>query len=102
MAKTEINLNEIITEMSVDIKYIKDNISEIKEDNQKLQSEIIRLGNKVAIVEERQTNIKANLCEITERNNWFIGLVGSLLIITLGMQIKRSSSYRKNNGKENH
>lgn len=92
----------ILTEMSVDIKYIKKNISDIKEDNRELKEDTVILGSRVTRVEERQINIKENIFQIAERNNWITGFIGSVLIIMLGLQLKRSYSHRKNNGKTAH
>lgn len=101
-AETEQNISQLLTEMSVDIRYIKNSISEIKEDNQDMRKREVTLGSRVTRVEERQITIKASLCDVTERNNWFMGLIGTLMILTLGMQIKRSSSHRKNSGNNNN
>lgn len=93
---------KILTEISVDIKYIKKNISDIKEDNRELKEDTIVLGSRVTRVEERQINIKENIYGITERSNWVTGIIGSILVIMLGLQLKRSYSHRKNNGKTAH
>lgn len=93
---------KLLTEISVDIKYIKKNISEIREDNQGLKEDTIILGSRVTRVEERQINIKENIFQVTERNNWITGIIGSVLIIMLGLQLKRSYSHRKENGKTAH
>lgn len=94
---------KLLTEMSVDIKYIKNSISEIKEDNQIIKSDAIGLGSRVTRVEERQITIKENIYDISERNNWITGIIGSIMILMLGLQLKRSYSHRKNDhGKEAH
>ena len=93
---------KILTEISVDIKYIKKNISDIKEDNRELKENAVILGSRVTRVEERQINIKENIYGITERSNWVTGIIGSILVIMLGLQLKRSYSHRKENGKTAH
>ena len=93
---------KILTEISVDIKYIKKNISEIRENNRELKEDTVVLGSRVTRVEERQINIKENIYTVTERNNWITGIIGSVLILMLGLQLKRSFSHRKNNGKTAH
>lgn len=93
---------KILTEISVDIKYIKKNISDIKEDNRELKEDAVVLGSRVTRVEERQINIKENIYGITERSNWVTGIIGSILVIMLGLQLKRSYSHRKDNGKTAH
>ena len=108
MASGEANAQEdteqfkILTEISVDIKYIKKNISEIRENNRELKEDTVVLGSRVTRVEERQINIKENIYTVTERNNWITGIIGSVLILMLGLQLKRSFSHRKNNGKTAH
>lgn len=108
MASGEANTQEdteqfkILTEISVDIKYIKKNISEIRENNRELKEDTVILGSRVTRVEERQINIKENIYTVTERNNWITGIIGSVLILMLGLQLKRSFSHRKNNGKTAH
>lgn len=101
-AETNPEQFKILTEMSVDIKYIKKNISEIREDNRGLKEDTVILGSRVTRVEERQINIKENIFQVTERNNWITGIIGSVLIIMLGLQLKRSYSHRKENGKTAH
>lgn len=96
------DLGKILTEISVDIKYIKSDINEIKQDNRGLKSDAIKLGSRVTRVEERQVTIKENIYSVTERNNWITGIIGSVLILMLGLQLKRSYSHRKNNGKESN
>lgn len=94
---------KILTEMRVDIKYIKSNINEIKNDNKTAGEQVNTLKNRVTKVEERQTNIKNDLYEIAGRNNWVTGFIGSILLLMLGLQLKRSYSHRKNNdGKTTH
>ena len=94
---------KLLTEMSMDIKYIKNNIAEIKKDNQIIKSDAIGLGSRVTRVEERQITIKENIYDISERNNWITGIIGSIMILMLGLQLKRSYAHRKNDhGKEAH
>ena len=94
---------KILTEMRVDIKYIKSNINEIKNNNKIAGEQVNTLKNRVTKVEERQTNIKSDLYEIAGRNNWVTGFIGSILLLMLGLQLKRSYSHRKNNnGKTAH
>lgn len=94
---------KLLTEISMDIKYIKNNIAEIKEDNQMIKSDAIGLGSRVTRVEERQITIKENVYDISERNNWITGIIGSIMILMLGLQLKRSYSHRKNDhGKTAH
>jgi len=92
---------KILTEMGIDIKYIKNNIMEIKEINKDLVKEIDCLDTRVTRVEERQDTIKKDIISVTEKNNWFMGFVGSLLLIMLSMQVKRRNAYREEdtNGK---
>lgn len=101
-AETDTEQLKILTEISVDIKYIKNDISEIKGDNQEIKSDAVKLGSRVTRVEERQITIKENIYDVSERNNWITGIIGSILILMLGLQLKRSYSHRKNNGKEAH
>lgn len=94
---------KLLTEMSMDIKYIKNNIAEIKMDNRTIKDDAIGLGSRVTRVEERQITIKADIFDISERSNWITGIIGSVLILMLGLQLKRSYSHRKNdNGKAAH
>ena len=101
-AETDPEQFKILTEMSIDIKYIKKNISDIKENNRELKEDTVILSSRVTRVEERQINIKENIYQITERNNWITGLIGSILIVMLGLQLKRNYSHRKENGKTAH
>ena len=94
---------KILTEMKIDIKYIKSNINEIKEDNKIAKEQMRKLENRVTRTEERQLVIRNDLCEIAEKNNWVTGFIGSVLLLMLGLQLKRSYSHRKEtNGKITH
>ena len=94
---------KLLTEISMDIKYIKNNIAEIKMDNRTIKDDAVGLGSRVTRVEERQITIKADIFDISERSNWITGIIGSVLILMLGLQLKRSYSHRKNdNGKTAH
>ena len=91
---------KILTEMKVDIKYIKYNIIEIKTNNNKNNEKIGILENRMIKTEERQISIKEELCEIAQKNNWVSGFMGSLMLILLGLQLKRNVNHRKGeNGK---
>lgn len=96
------DLSKILTEISVNIKYIKSDINEIKQDNRGLGEDAIILGSRVTRVEERQVTMKENIYNVTERNNWVTGIIGSVLILMLGLQLKRNFSHRKNDGKTSH
>jgi hypothetical protein len=92
----------ILTEISMDIKYIKDDMSEIKQDSKETKGQITNLGMRITMVEGRQTGLKENIGSITERNNLFSGFAASILLLMLGLQIKRNFSHRNNNGKNTH
>ena len=91
---------KILTEMKVDIKYIKYNIIEIKTNNNNNNEKIGILENRMIKTEERQISIKEELCEIAQKNNWVSGFMGSLMLILFGLQLKRNVNHRKGeNGK---
>lgn len=98
-AQAETEQLKILTEISIDIKYIKDDIQEIKIDNKDVKKELADVGTRVTKVEERQTVIKENINEVSEKNNWVTGLIGSILLLMLGLQLKRSYAHRKNDGR---
>jgi len=100
--KEQVEQLKLLTEICVDIKYIKTNIDEIKRNNLTATNQIIVLENRVTRVEERQITIKENLVDISIRNNWFLGLVGSILLLMLTMQIRRNNAHKKGNGEENN
>jgi len=93
---------KILTEISMDIKYIKDDMSEIKQDSKETKGQLTNLGTRITMVEGKQSNLKENIISITERNNLFSGFAGSILLLMLGLQIKRNFTHRNNNGKNNH
>jgi len=108
--QTEESVVEILTSMRVDIRYIKSSIDEIKADYRNLNDEIkadyrnlnnklIDLEIRVTRVEDKTTGIEEALYEITERNNWYLGiflLVGGMLLF----QYKRSLTFRSGNGEK--
>jgi len=91
---------KILTEMKVDIKYIKYNIIEIKTNNNNNNEKIGILENRMIKTEERQISIKEELFGIAQKNNWVTGFMGSLMLLLLGLQLKRNAKHRKDeNGK---
>lgn len=97
-AQDETEHLKILTEISTDIKYIKNDIQEIKMNNKEVKEGLVTVGTRVTKVEERQIVIKEDISEVSGRNNWVTGFIGSILILMLGLQLKRSYSHRKNNG----
>lgn len=90
---------KILTEISVDIKYIKDSIADIRHDGRELKLNVQELDRRVLKVESKTDSFEGMLCDITERNNWFMGIIGAMLIAVLGLQYKRSNTFRNGNGK---
>lgn len=93
---------KLLTEMCLDIKYIKNNIIEMKDNNKSLAIQVIAMNTRVTKVEERQIVIKKDIMEVSNRSNWYSGFVASILLLLLTMQIRRNNAHRKNNGKENN
>lgn len=101
-AQPETEQLKILIEIGTDIKYIQKDIKEIKEDNKDIKGELSNVGTRVTKVEERQIVIKEDITEVAERNNWVTGFIGSILILMLGLQLKRSYTHRKNDGNKNN
>jgi hypothetical protein len=95
-AQEQINSEKLLTEIAVDVKYIKQSIQEIKSTNLKLAENLKELENRVTRVEEKTFVLDEKLCAVGERDLWLLGLVGSFLIVTLGLQYKRSVTFRHN------
>jgi len=101
-ANTTEEFTKILTEISIDIKYIKNNIVNLNTETQGIKKDIGELGTRVTVVEERQINIKEDVCDVNAKNTWFMGIIGSLMVLSLGVQIKRSKNHRKEDcGEEN-
>jgi septal ring factor EnvC (AmiA/AmiB activator) len=98
--QTEESVVEILTSMRVDIRYIKSSIDEIKADYRNLNNKLIDLEIRVTRVEDKTTGIENTLCEITERNNWYLGIFGLLVGGMLLFQYKRSLTFRSGNGEK--
>lgn len=96
------DMTKILTEMSVDIKYIKNNIVTLSEETRGMKENIGELGTRITVVEERQINIKDEVCDVNSKNNWFLSIIGSMMLLSLGVQMKRSHAHRREDcGEEN-
>ena len=88
---------KILTEIAVDIRYIKESLAEIRIDNRETKLTVLELERRVGSLEHKTTSFEQMICEITERNNWFMGIIGAMLITVLGLQYKRSYMFREGN-----
>ncbi len=95
----EISHDKLLTEMSVDIRYIRKSIGEMRDDYKIMTSRIAELDTRVTRVEDKTSVIEKTLYNIAERNNWYLGLFGILVGGMLLFQYKRSYAFRNNNGK---
>lgn len=93
---------KLLTEISIDIKYIKTNIEDMRQESKEIKQEVRDLDKRVGTIENKTNSFENTLCEITERNNFFMGIIGAMLIAVLGLQYKRTNTFRNGNGKSNH
>ena len=97
--------NEILTEICIDVKYIKENIGTIKADIKELQSETSSQDKRITLQEERNIYISQSIDRVDKRDGWLLTIIGSFMAAILIMQVKGNWSSRKedeDNGKENN
>jgi len=87
--------NEILTEIRVDVKYIKENIQSNREDIKELKRGFSLLDKRITLQEERNIYITDCIDRVDKRDGWLLGIIGTLMTAVLIMQIKRSRSHRK-------
>ena len=90
------NLNgKILTEISVDVKYIKSSIGELKIDFKSIQSDLNLLEKRVTTVENKTTNLENVICNIEQINKWFLGILATIIGGLILYQYKRAGNFRK-------
>lgn len=97
--------NEILTEICIDVKYIKENIGTIKADIKELQSETSSQDKRITLQEERNIYMSQSIDRVDKRDGWLLTIIGSFMAAILIMQVKGNWSSRKedeDNGKENN
>lgn len=95
------NLNgKILTEISVDVKYIKANIEELKIDFKSIQSDLTALEHRVTNVEHQANNLENIICNIENINKWFLSILAAIIGGLVLFQYKRASNFKGNNGKK--
>ena len=86
---------KLLTEISIDVKYIKTNIEELKTDFKSIQSELTNLDKRVTNVENRTTNLENIICNIEQINKWFLGILATIIGGLILYQYKRAGNFRK-------
>jgi len=86
---------KLLTEISIDVKYIKTNIEELKTDFKSIQSELTNLDKRVTNVENRTSNLETVICNIESINKWFLGILAAIIGGLVLYQYRRASNYRK-------
>ena len=86
---------KLLTEISIDVKYIKTNIEELKTDFKSIQSELTNLDKRVTNVENRTSNLETVICNIESINKWFLGILATIIGGLILYQYRRASNYRK-------
>ena len=90
----------LLTEISVDVKYIKTNIEELKIDFKGIQAELTKLDKRVTNVESRTTNLENVICNLENINKWFLSILAAIIGGLVLFQYKRASNFKGNNGKK--
>jgi len=86
---------KLLTEISVDVKYIKSSIGELKIDFKSIQSDLILLERRVTNVENKATNLENVICNIEQINKWFLGILAAIIGGLILYQYKRAGNFRK-------
>lgn len=89
------NNEKLLTEISVDVKYIKANMNELKDDFKNIQEELKGLERRITNVENRASNLETVICNIEQINKWFLGILAAIIGGLVLYQYKRASNYRK-------
>lgn len=97
---------KILTEISIDVKYIKANINELKTDfksiqadlkalDDKVQSQLLVIDKRMTTVEGRTDNLERVICNIEKINTYFLGILAAIIGGLVLYQYKRASNFRK-------
>ncbi|MCC7574796.1 hemolysin XhlA family protein [Candidatus Woesearchaeota archaeon] len=86
---------KLLTEISVDVKYIKSSIGELKIDFKSIQSDLNLLEKRVTTVENKTTNLENVICNIEQINKWFLGILATIIGGLILYQYKRAGNFRK-------
>ncbi len=91
---------KLLTEISVDVKYIKSSIGELKIDFKSIQSDLTKLEHRVTNVEHQANNLENIICNIENINKWFLSILAAIIGGLVLFQYKRASNFKGNNGKK--
>ncbi len=71
--------DKLLTELRVDIKYIKSGIEELKKTSKDLGDELLLLDKRVTEVEHQADKLEDSMHRITTLNTWFFGIFGTMV-----------------------
>jgi len=96
--------NEILTEIRVDVKYIKENIQYNRNDIKELKTGLVVLDKRVTLQEERNIYMTECINRVDKRDGWLLTIIGTFMAAMLILQIKRFKTHRRedNNGEEDN
>jgi len=89
---------KILTEIRIDVRYIKNNIEEMKNDFKEIKSDFTGLERRVTSVEYRTDNLETIICNIEDTNKWFLGILAMIIGGLVLYQYKIASQFRSENG----
>ncbi len=88
---------KILTEIRVDIKYIKNNIEEMKNDFKDVKQDFVGLEKRVSNVEYKTEKLESIVYNVENINKWFLGILATIIGGLVLFQYKRANNLRKNN-----
>lgn len=89
------NQEKLLTEISIDVKYIKANIEELKTDSKSMQTDFNILERRVTNVEHKATNLENIICNIENINKWFLGILATIIGGLVLFQVRRANNFGK-------
>lgn len=87
---------KLLTEISIDVKYIKTNIEKINEDFKDVQKQINSLDKRVSEVENKTINLESIICNLETINKWFLGILATLITGLILYQYRVTNNGKKN------
>ena len=88
----EASYEQVLTEIRIDIKYIKAGIEELKAGDKLLREEVSNLDKRVTTVEHKTDRLEDVICEVSQTNRWAFGIVAVLIssVILFDFQKRKS------------
>ncbi len=87
--------NGLLTEIRIDVKYIKENIQNNRDGIKELKTGFVLLDKRITLQEDRNIYMAQCIDRVDNRDGWLLSIIGTFMAAMLALQYKRSRAHRK-------